>query len=213
MNKYIVSTFYMQSTFAMINAVKAIQGIMEDIWHKGYSVKDENGNFNELWDILTDRKEAESQYEGYNNITYYINKFKAVLRYLDAMCGEELGYFDGIIHENHKNLKKSWVGSGKEDNPILSEYIDEIAKSMEYWAGIKLGLASGLTWGRDLNIYDYPVWDIISEIDGVDYDDEDEDYDDEDCDDDEELTDEDCLQHFTHNGENLKDLYDNAINN
>jgi hypothetical protein len=197
----------MQSTFAMINAVKAAQNIMGSIWDKGYSVKDKEGNFNELWSILTDRKEGEHQYEGYNNITYYINKFKAVLRYLDAMCGEKLSYFDDIIHENPKNLEKSWVGSGKEDNPILSEHIDKISKAMEYWAGIKLGLASDMTWGRDLNIYDYPVWDIISEIDGVDYgDDDEEDYDDDD-------DDEDCLQYFTTTDNvNLKDLYENAIN-
>jgi hypothetical protein len=197
----------MQSTFAMINAIKSVQNIMEDIWEKGYSVKDEEGNFNELWDILTDRKESEHQYEGYNNITYYINKFKAILRYLDAMCGEELGYFDGIIHENHKDLTKSWVGSGKDENPILGEYIDEIAKSMRYWASLKLGLANGMAYGEDLNIYDYPVWDIISEIDGVDYgDDDEEDYDDDD-------EDEDCLQYFTTTDNvNLKDLYENATN-
>jgi hypothetical protein len=207
MEKYIVSTFYMQSTFAMINAIKAIQNIMEDIWEEGYKVKNEEGNFNELWDILTDRKESEDQYEGYENISYSIDKFKSILRYLDAMCGEELCYFDGIIHENHKDLTKSWVGSGKDENPILGEYIDKIVKKMGYWASLKLGLANDMAYGEDLNIYDYPVWDIISEIDGVNYDDDDDEEDDE------ELEDEDCLQYFTTTDNvNLKDLYENAIN-
>jgi hypothetical protein len=103
----------MKSTFVMMNSICAIKVIMRDIWDKGYRITDNNGNFNELWNILNDRTEKDN-YEGYEDIAEKINGFKITLKGIDDLIGKKVN-FDNIIYEDHNNIEKSWIGFENND--------------------------------------------------------------------------------------------------
>jgi hypothetical protein len=127
-----VSAFYLQSTFALVNAIDKIKNLFEYFWQDGYSYRDKDGNLTKLGEALEDRSiKPDDVFKLDLPNGGIVMRFKEVVKVLDDMCGEDVVYFEDIIHEVHDNLKASWIGSS--DNMELSDWVHNKAAMMGYY--------------------------------------------------------------------------------
>jgi hypothetical protein len=194
-----VSPLFLATKYTLIYNMQRAIDIFHSIWDEGFNYLNPEYTDpralvrSELGVIMEDDK-AEIP-EKYERIKEEIIEYRKINNTLnDAAGGNYNRHFINFIHEDYDNLENSWFGVYPGCHIPLDEWIERRTKEMtEDKLNSMLEYHNGGCNNKSIyyNIYDS---DMILELD-------------------EYCEDEDCLQYFTTTDNvNLKDLYENAIN-